>query len=390
VRFEDDAPVAEALRADLATADVERRVASAERAGREGGARCLRPLAEALGDAELRVRIAAARSLVMLAERAHEHGDPPLAALGEAREGLTHAARDAEPMIRRAALEALVLVAGAPRDAFLRGLSDENPGVRVEAVRGLWRLADPGSGEVLLPKLEDPDHLVRYYALLAVSELEPPGFTEAIALRLGDERAEVAAEAAFLLAERGDRRAIPVLCRTLEHRDLAFEAARLLGELGDPAAASALRRCVGRWLVDPLTRLRAAASLCRAGDASGEALLLQALRSWRRPVRGFAIELLSELNAPAAYEAILAIARSRDDYHCGTAARALGRYGDGRALDLLCELLEGHPDPEVREDAARALGEIGGEGAARALERAAARDPADAVREAARAARGGA
>src|SRR5207237_224625 len=162
-----DGPVAEALRADLASPDVERRTASAYRAGREGGARCIEPLAGALADAEPRVRTAAAQALALLAQRAQEHGDPP------------------------------------PAD---------------------------------LARAED-----------------------APAARLEDRRAEVAAEAAFLLAERGDRRALPVLTRTLGHRDLGFEAARLLGVLGDPAGQGPLRATAQRFFGDPLVKLCAAA-----------------------------------------------------------------------------------------------------------------------------------
>jgi HEAT repeat protein len=389
--FEDDLEVARALVADLDTDDVERRVASAARAGRDGGARCIEPLARALADPEPRVRAAAAEALVLLAERAHEHGDPPVAALAAVVRRLRDAARDPDPSVRRAILEVLALSdAPAAAPEFLAALSDENPGVRIEAVRGLWRGAGPEAGLAVSRMLDDCDSLVRYYAVLAVDELDPPGAAEALVARLDDTRAEVAAEAAFCLAERGDRRGLEVLCRTLWHRDLGLEAARLLGDLGDERAMPALRRYLGRWLADPFTRLQAAASLGRLGDSSGEPVLLKALRSWRRPLRGFAIELLSQLRSARAYDRILAIASDRRDYHCSTAARALGRYGDARAADLLCELLAEHADPDVREDAARALGEIGGAKALSALARAEENDRDDAVREAAREARSGA
>lgn len=387
VRFEDDTPVAEALRADLATPDPDRRAASVGRAGREGGARCVPLLAGALSDVEPRVRVEAALALVTLGERSRDHGDPPPDAFAVAVDAAIRAVADRVPEVRRAAIELLSLVAGeAGRAWFVAALGDENAGVRVEAVRALWRVGGPDAAQSVRGSLGDADPLVRYYAVLAVDELDPPGAAEDLARLLADRRVEVAAEAAFRLAERGDRRAVPVLCRTLRHPDLGFEAARLLGELADPAAGPALRAYVSRWLADPLTRLQAAAALCRMGDGTGEAILLRALRSWRRPVRGFAIELLSGLRSAAAYDSILAVAGRPADYHCGTAARALGRYGDPRGAEALCALLEGHPDPEVRQDAARALGEIGGPLAARALERASLSDRDDAVRDAARAA----
>ena len=52
------------------------------------------------------------------------------------------------------------------------------------------------------------------------------------------------------------------------------------------------------------------------------------------------------------------------------AARALGRLGDSIAVGYLVEVLEGDPDPEVREATAEALGELGSASAAWALEKA--------------------
>jgi HEAT repeat protein len=390
--FDDDLPVAEALKADLASGDVERRVASASRAGREGGPGCVEPLCRALGDPEPSVRAAAGQALAELAARGEEHGDPPLTAFVSLASKIGAAARDPVPEVRRAALETLEHAVGEEgRSAFQGALADENAGVRIVALRGLARLGGHDAAQAVLRLLGDPDALVRFHAVCAVDELDPPGAAEALCARLTDERVEVAAEAAFCLAERGDARGLDVLCQTLRHRDLGFEAARLLGELGDPRACEALRAYVGRWLADPLTRLQAAASLWRLGERAAEAVLLRGLRSWRRPVRGYAIELCSILGVAKAFEPTLDIARSSKDYHCSTAARALGRYRDPRAVEVLCSLLSTHPDPDVREDAARALGEIGGERAGQALAAAAAEDLDEAVRETARtAARGGA
>jgi len=383
--FEDDASVASALAADLATDDPDRRIASVLRAGREGGERCVPLLAGALADPEERVRAAAAHSLSLLAERAQEHGDPSPESLARITPMLLAGAKDTLAEVRRAVLATLAVDGGdeAVR-TFGAALSDENAGVRAEAVRGLWRVGGEDASQLAMRALGDADHLVRYYALCAVDELEPLGFADAIAARLSDARAEVAAEAAFLLAERRDARATPVLASLLKHRDFGFEAARLLGALRDPSAREAVARAAGRFFGDPLVRLRAAATLWRLGDASAEDTLLRALASWRKPVRGLAIELLAEEKSARAFDTLLETAKRRTDYHCSTAARALGHYRDQRAVETLVSLLQSHPDRDVREDAAWSLGEIGGTAADAALHTAATTDLDDAVREAAR------
>lgn len=388
--FEDDTPAAEALACDLRTPDPERRLASTAKAGREGGARCVPLLSGALGDSDARVRAAAAEALALLGERGEEHGDPPLEVLRRAAPALRTACADERAEVRRASLYALASCDdGASLPTFSAALRDENAGVRAEAVQSLARLASTSelaeaAGVAALSALGDDDHLVRYHALCAVDALEPAGFADALAGRLRDPRAEVAAEAAFLLAERGDRRATDGLVAALGHRELGFEAARLLGKLGDAAAVPALARSAGRLLGDPLVRLRAAASLAQLGDRSAEGLLLRALRSWRKPLRGFAIEVLSEQRMASAFDTILATAQRPGDYHCSTAARALGRYRDVRATAALRELLTGHPDRDVREDAAWALGELGDPAAEEVLAAAAVQDPDDGVRETAR------
>lgn len=385
--FEDDAEVARALAADLATDEPERRVLSSLRAGREGGARCVPLLAGALSDADPGVRAAAAESLRELAERAQEYGDPPIVAMDAAQEALRRSAADpTSPQVRRASVAALALSDSAEATpTFIASMRDENAGVRAEAVRGLWRRGGEQAGQALRERIRDEDPLVRYYALLAVDELMPSGFMDDLVHLLADPRADVAAEAAFLLAERGDHRATPILVKTMPDRDLGFEAARLLGVLGDVEARPALRRFSAKFFADPLTRLRAVASAWQLGDADAEKTLLGALGGWRKPVRGLAIEVLSEGRSAAAFERILAIAAREGDYHVCLAARGLGRYADARALPVLTRLLQ-HADRDVREDAAWAVGRIGGDDARRALREMLARESDDEVLAAIRAA----
>jgi len=79
----------------------------------------------------------------------------------------------------------------------------------------------------------------------------------------------------------------------------------------------------------------------------------------------------ANVDIDSALASLTAALDERDKYLPSSAAEALGRIGDERAIGPLAALLNEKSRPTfVREDAARALGRIGGEEAVAALEKA--------------------
>jgi len=88
----------------------------------------------------------------------------------------------ADPVIREYALRALAdrqgELADTPLEPFLEGLADRDPRVRLQAVRGLGRFANPGPGlpaaaiRAMLPLTYDPDPTVAHVAIDSLVQLE--------------------------------------------------------------------------------------------------------------------------------------------------------------------------------------------------------------------------
>jgi HEAT repeat protein len=114
--------------------------------------------------------------------------------------------------------------------------------VRAEAARLLGQAgarALPG----LLKARQDPDWVVRYRALEALTAVVDPCIDSVLIAALGDERDHVRYIAAKGLGMRKVRSARVSLCRTLgdENEFVRMCAARSLAALGDSAAIPALR-----------------------------------------------------------------------------------------------------------------------------------------------------
>lgn len=210
----------------------------------------------------------------------------------------------------------------------------------------------------------------RARAAAALSTCDPADRDEAAAaLRgaLGDGRGEVRYAAARSLGELGDRGAVPALLRLLGDSDgqVREAAALALGQIGDEAAIGPLGEALRGG--PPEVRFQAAAALAALdlGGARSGPLLRQALGDEDPEVRGSAAAALGEL--PPDPETAAALAARLGDSHAGPraeAALALARLGDGRAVPVLCELLE---DRSRGLEAAAALALVPDERAAEPL-----------------------
>ena len=225
--------------------------------------------------------------------------------------------------------------------SLMRAARDGDPRVRRNAIGALANIRNDKALPVLLGGLDDPDASVRYEAAYALGELADSRAADFLLRTLGDRDSKVVLGAIDALVVLKDPRTAGELLRIISGgSDREARAAALaLPALGHEVSVPLLIAQLHSSSADTATKMMAASLLGVTGDAAAAFGLITALGNRAVPVR---------------------IA----------AARALGRLGASGAVGYLVEVLEGDPDPEVREVTAEALGELGSASAAWALEKA--------------------
>ncbi len=268
--------------------------------------------------------------------------------------GLLH---DSDARVRRSVVAALAKQLDSRTTALLRdALRDPEKSVRIEALRALQRLSEtagpssaaaeklrPALRDVLSPLLEtgSPQERARAAGLLlrlgdetqrqrlreylgatdpelrrwALDQLPPTVLSpDELSALLSDTSPEVRAAAARRLAERGDRRAIPVLRSAAEGDGAdAVTAAALLSRLttaeGGLDAAGLIQKLLREG--DAAKRIEVVSLLGSLPSAQARPLLLQALRDRDPLVRRMVVEATSELADadPASARLLLPIAK---------------------------------------------------------------------------------
>jgi HEAT repeat protein len=352
------------------------RSAAIKALGRLGDATVTETLFEAARDRDLSVREAAASSLSLL---------------GVSVERLSADARSPSWQIRAAAMTTLARL-GDPRGltVVVSGLNDKDENVRAEAARSLAVMGDPRSLDPLVGALHDPSPDVRLEAAVAVGGFKDARAINSLTGLLGDGDWRVSAAAAESLARMNDPRAIKLVVESLGNADwrLRARAAQVLARVpaatikggAVPLLASALRDR------DLVVRYYASEALVAAGEPAVP-VIIQVFLSNRFQERERAARVLARIGKPAVQPlGALLEDKATPPETKASAARILGFIADPRSVDPLLEILS---DQRyfVREQAAIALGRIGGPAIQRLLELARSSSPA--TREAAIAALGG-
>jgi HEAT repeat protein len=150
------------------------------------------------------------------------------------------------------------------RDSLLSGLRAQAPGLRMAVVPRLADDPEPGTAGILLAALEherDPD----------------------VALTLLN-----------ALSHSGERRALTMAVRWLDHPGVGPVAVRALARIGTPSAVRQIRSAVTRS-PHPYVRAAAASALGELGDQRTAGLLLLLIRDPDRRVRAGALDGLRSL-----------------------------------------------------------------------------------------------
>lgn len=237
----------------------------------------------------------------------------------------------------------------------IAALRDEDWAIREEAATSLGTLCDSRAIEPLVSLLRDEDRSVRQAAIGALTKLGEHA-VPALAGCVTHPDVAVQEAAVGILAETGDARAVPVLLPLLRSQNwiVRSHAAKALGRIGAAETVTALLPLLQDKV--KAVRVEAGLALARMGPAA-VADLVQALGHHEWLVRLHAVEALGKMKSPDAVEPLLytlfndADAAVRED-----AVRALGDIGDRRAAEFLLKVIE---EPGLRPIAIEALGQIG-------------------------------
>jgi HEAT repeat protein len=270
-------------------------------------------LLQALASPEVVVRIRAAETLGLLRE---PDTAPALMALS----------RDPRENVRRAALKALGEIDAPGVAALLRSaVQDESSLVRQQAVLSLGKREDVETAQDLLPLLDDPDPKMRFVTLRALGQIRNPDVVPRVIPFLADAR-----------------------------KELRFAAVEALGAIRAAAAARPLMAILGD--ADRNLRRAAAESLGSVGDPQAVPPLLLALEDEHWSVRCAAAAALGRIRSPKATPALLARLADDDATVRRAVVTALGDVGDSRAAGALAQALQ---DPGLQVTALEALRRMG-------------------------------
>ena len=237
----------------------------------------------------------------------------------------------------------------------IAALNDEDWAIREEAAMMLGTLRDPRAVVPLVSVLRDGDRAVRDAAIGALLAIGEPAVTT-LGACLSDPTLTVQELASSVLARIADARVLTPLITALASPDwiVRMHAAKALGRIKD---AEAVRPLVP-LLQDKVKAVREETSTALA--AIGEAALsslLGALTHEEWLVRLHAVEALGKTRSPEAVNPLLSVLfNDRDRAVREDAVRALGQIGDNRAVEFLMTVMR---EPGFRRLAVEALGQIG-------------------------------
>ena len=237
----------------------------------------------------------------------------------------------------------------------IAALKDEDWAIREEAATMLGTLRDPRAVAPLVSVLRDGDRAVRDAAIGALLAIGEPAVTP-LGDCLSDPVLTVQELASSVLAAIADARVLAPLMAALKSPDwiVRMHAAKALGRIQDPGAVAPLVPL----LQDKVKAVREETSTALA--AIGEAALsslIAALTHVEWLVRLHAVEALGKTRSPEAVDPLLsALFNDPDRAVREDAVRALGQIGDARAVEFLVTVMK---ESGLRPLAVEALGRIG-------------------------------
>ncbi|UVT19050.1 MAG: HEAT repeat domain-containing protein [Nitrospira sp.] len=237
----------------------------------------------------------------------------------------------------------------------IAALKDQDWAIREEAAGLLGTLKDPRAVIPLISLLRDRDRSVREAAIEALRVIGTPA-VEVLGACLDETDLSVQEAAAAILATIADERVAVPLVRALGSSDwiVRMHAAKALGRVRHTGTVEPLIPL----LQDKVKAVReeTAAALAAIGDAAIPSLI-NALQHEAWLVRLHAVESLGKTRSREAVEPLLSVLfNDQDSAVREDAVRALGEIGDPQAVEYLFTAMR---EPGLRTLAVEALGRIG-------------------------------
>jgi len=236
----------------------------------------------------------------------------------------------------------------------IAALDDEDWGIREDAASALGQSGDARSVQPLIRTLRDSDRAVREAATSSLTTLGQPAVLS-LGFCLQDPNLQVQEAAASILATIADEQVYEPLLSALLNPNwiVRMSAAKGLTRLKDARAIDTLIVV----LQDKVPAVREEA--CRTIQAIGEASISPLLKKLQDPnwrIRLRAVEALSLLKPQAAVAPLMnLVANDSDSAVRQDAIRALGEIGDTHAIPLLLDSLT---TPSLQLKAIEALGDL--------------------------------
>jgi len=237
----------------------------------------------------------------------------------------------------------------------IAALKDEDWAIREDAASLLGTLKDPRAVLPLVSLLRDRDRSVREAAIGALTAIGEPS-VPALGACLSDPELTVQEAASAVLASIADRRVLDPLKQALRSHDwiVRMHAVKALGRVQDVSAIEPLLPL----LQDKVKAVReeVAAALAAIGEAAIPALL-ETLQHEEWLVRLHAVESLGKMKSQKAVDPLLSVLfNDQDSAVREDAVRALGEIGAPQAVEFLFTAMK---EPGLRTLAVEALGRIG-------------------------------
>lgn len=230
--------------------------------------------------------------------------------------------------------------------------------IRVAAFLGLASCKGANSAPLVLDALGGDDLALQDAATTCVRELPGNSVTEAFARRLPGLPAQTQAVLIGLLGDRGDPKALARITAAAKSSDKAVRLAALeaLGKIGDAATVPLLAEAAAKADKEEGDTARTGLSMLRGADIDGA--ILVGMPTGDAPVRVELVRGLAARNAVAAVPQLFEIAKDPDPAVRAESFKALGELAEPDRLPALLKLLvtfEGDADRKGVEDAVVAV-----------------------------------